>query len=164
MRKSWLMSLLFFMSVVLMYLIWHFMSPDLFKSSASEDSDRAIRNRLDTLRLMEVQFHTVNGKYAGTFKELFDFIKTDSMPFDSLSKTPGVPAYMPVFGRIPLNIEKYQLVPPLDTDTFLIFAGLINRSGREQPVFEIREPYGNDNREVYKVGDKYNTITNGNWK
>ena len=86
------------------------------------------------------------------------------MPFDSLSKTPGVPAYMPVFGRIPVNIEKYQLVPPLDTDTFLIFAGLINRNGREQPVFEIREPAGNTNREVYKIGDKYNTITNGNWK
>lgn len=164
MRKSWLISLLLFLSLILMYLIWQIMSPDLLKSDNSADADRLIRNRLDTLSLMEVQFHTANGRYAGTFKELFDFIQTDSMPFDSLNQKPGAPAYMPVFGRIPVNIEKYQLVPPLDTDTFLIFAGLIHRSGKEQAVFEIREPQSNANRQVYKVGDKYNTITNGNWK
>ncbi len=164
MRKSWLISLLLFLSVVLMYLIWQIMSPDLLKSDNSADTDRLIRNRLDTLSLMEVQYHTAHSKYAVSFKELFDFILTDSMPFDSLNQTPGAPAYMPVFGRIPLNIEKYQLVPPLDTDTFLIFAGLIHRNGKDQAVFEIREPESNANRQVYKVGDKYNTISNGNWK
>ena len=147
-----------------MYLIWQIMSPDLLKSDNSADTDRLIRNRLDTLSLMEVQYHTAHSKYAESFKELFDFILTDSMPFDSLNQTPGAPAYMPVFGRIPLNIEKYQLVPPLDTDTFLIFAGLIHRNGKDQAVFEIREPESNANRQVYKVGDKYNTISNGNWK
>jgi hypothetical protein len=164
MRKNWLMTLLLMLCVVLIYLIWHILASDLKDTYTAEQSDLLIKNRLDTLRMMELQFHDSHGRYAGNFKELFDYIKSGTLNQDSSSSTPPVGAFMPVFGRIPVNIEKYQLVPPLESDTFLIFAGQITRNGQQQAVFEIREPFSNADRQVLKVGDKYNTITNGNWK
>ena len=164
MRKNWLMTLLLMLCVVLLYLIWHSIASEMKDTSSAEQSDQLIKNRLDTLRMMELQYHASHGRYAGDFKALFNYIQTGTLPHDSSSSTPPVSAFMPIFGRIPLNIEKYQLVPPLESDTFLIFAGQITRNGQQQEVFEIREPFSNADRQVLKVGDKYNTITNGNWK
>ena len=157
------MSFLIILCSLLIILIWRILSPDIFKNDNSQ-ADRWIQSRLDTLALMQVQYCRVNGQYASDFKSLFNCVLSDSIPADSVSHTPPIPVYQTIFGHIPLNIEKYQLLPTADTDTFLIFAGQITRHQQKMPVFEIREPYDRAERPAYKVGDKYNTNTNGNWK
>lgn len=163
MRKSWLMSFLIILCTALIFMIWRILSPELSKNDTLE-VDRLIQSRLDTLALMQVQYCRVNGQYADNFKALFDCVLTDSIPADSITQTPPIPVYQTVFGHIPLNIEKYQLLPPADTDTFLIFAGHIPRKQNKVPVFEISEPFDRTERPAFKVGDKNNTNTNGNWK
>ncbi len=157
------MSFLIVLCLVLILMIWRILSPELSKNDTLQE-DRLIQSRLDTLALMQVQYCRVNGQYADNFKSLFNCVLTDSIPADTISKTPPIPVYQTVFGHIPLNIEKYQFLPPADTDTFLIFAGHISRNQQKVPVFEIKEPFERTERPAFKVGDKYNTITNGNWK
>lgn len=153
-----------------------------------------IVQRLKDIRVAQLAFKKVNGKYTKNFGELLDFIKNDSIPEiisngnvpDGMSEdsalflgkisrdTVLIPVQDSIYGvtymatrsaNIPLDVDKLPFVPFVANDVqFKMEAGEIDRNSVLVQVFQVSDPAPFDPTDPMKVGSMTEPSTAGNWK
>jgi hypothetical protein len=177
MNKKILVTLLLVFTLVMAYLSYDSVQSELDYRAKVRQIDQLVIGRLDTLRKMQLAYRDMKGKFAGSFDELFYFMKNEkyvkvkeigendgevkNIKTDSLFLDPR----KEILGSETINVDRFKLVPPEDTAVFILKAGTINQNNVEVPVFEISDPHPfNKKNKALKVGDMNNAVTNGNWK
>lgn len=153
-----------------------------------------IVQRLKDIRVAQLAYKKVNGKYTKDFDELLSFIKNDSIPEvisigsvpDDMSEdsalflgiisrdTMMIPVIDSIYGvtymatrsaNVPLDIDQLPYVPFADGETkFKMEASEIDRNSVMVQVFQISDPKPFDPSEPMKVGSMTDPSTAGNWK
>lgn len=177
MNKKILIAFLLVVCVVLGVLNYKSINDEIQYNKKVEEVALQVQGRLDTLRKMELAYRDMKGEFAGSFDKLFDFMQNgryfkikevgdnDGEVANVSRDTTFMNPMEEILGSRNIDIQKYKMVPPDDTATFVIYAGSIDQNGIMVPVFEIKDPHPFDkSNKPLKVGDRRNAITNGNWK
>lgn len=135
--------------------------------------------KLKVLRDGELAYKDVNGKFAGNFDDLLNFMENGKMivSIQSGSKDDSTTVFTSSKMEISVkdslfknvDIPKLRFVPGQDTLQFTIAAGELKKNNVVVPVFEIKDPKPfSKEREAkndpLKVGSIYDVNYNGNWK
>ncbi|HEY1047349.1 MAG TPA: hypothetical protein VGF79_12965 [Bacteroidia bacterium] len=177
MNKKVLLPILIGLCLFLGVLVYKSINDRIVYLDRVKEIDAMVIGRLDTLRKMELAYRDMKGNFAGSFKELFDFMENgkyykikevgdnDGEVVNVQRDTTFLDPKLEILGDANINLERFKLVPPMDTAIFKIYAGTIEQSNVIVPVFEIQDPHPfNKDIKPLKVGDKTSAVTSGNWK
>lgn len=155
-------------------------------------TEARIIEKLQMLREAQVAYLASNGQYAGSWDELKKFIqegkiwivqrteKTKLLEYGkeeitvSLDTLGSVMVMDSLFNerRYPnFNLENLHIVPGSGGKQFEFFADKVERTQRQIPVFEIRDPDPinpkrrlNNKEKALRIGSRTDSSTSGNWE
>jgi hypothetical protein len=155
-------------------------------------TEARIIEKLQMLRDAQVAYLASNGQYAGSWDELKKFIqegkiwivqrteKTKLLEYGkeeitvSLDTLGSVMVMDSLFNerRYPnFNLENLHIVPGSGGKQFEFFADKVERTQRQIPVFEIRDPDPinpkrrlNNKEKALRIGSRTDSSTSGNWE
>ena len=145
-----------------------------------------IKEKLIDIRSAQLAFKEKNGQFTNSFDDLISFVKLDS--FVLVQKTDTLIEYyntiyremqfkdttlLDTLGKVSVldslfkngyPIDSLAFVPPLNTEQFIMRAGVINKSKIDVPVFEARDPNPYDPQNTLIIGSTVEANLNGNWQ
>lgn len=150
--------LLLVIIVVLAYLVYDsVMTPVRFNKSVDKRSE-AVINHLKDIRMVEMAYKTMYGKYTKSFDTLIDFVKNSEIPVIKMLPDPTDTTFTrkirdtigyrlvqdSLFGlRQNFNPNALKYIPYTDNNLFEINAGIIEKGGVKVNVFEVQAAYKN---------------------
>jgi hypothetical protein len=155
--------------------------------------EERVIDKLKMLRNLQLGYYSVNGKYAGSWKELTDFINTgrflniqrkeivDSVDargietvrvvIDTLGTIPVKDSLFPTSRYPDFDPSTLATIPGSGGKQFEIYAGQVNRNNVTVNVFEIRDSApvnparrAKNNEKALKVGSREEATIAGNWE
>lgn len=151
-----------------------------------------IIEKLQMLRDAQIAYLASNGQYAGNWDELRNFIqggkiwivqrteKTKLLEYGkeeitvTLDTLGSVMVMDSLFNerRYPnFNLENLHIVPGSGGKQFEFFADKVERTQRQIPVFEVRDPApvnpkrrANNKEKALRIGSRTDSSTSGNWE
>ncbi|PRY88065.1 hypothetical protein [Mongoliibacter ruber] len=151
-----------------------------------------IIEKLQMLRDAQVAYNATNGEYADNWNDLKNFIQggeiwlvqrkettklleygkeETTVTFDTLGSVGVMDSLFNERRHPNFNLENLHVIPGSGGTEFEFFTDKIERSGREIPVFEIRDPAPinpkrreNNNEKALRVGSRTDSSTSGNWE
>lgn len=151
-----------------------------------------IIEKLQMLRDAQVAYNASNREYADNWNDLREFIQGGQIWLIEKKETTKLLEYgkeettvtIDTLGSVNVmdslfnerrypnfNLENLHIVPGSGGVEFEFFSDMIERSGREIPVFEIRDPAPinpkrreNNNEKALRVGSRTDSSTSGNWE
>jgi hypothetical protein len=157
--------------VVLVYLVYEsVMKPVRFNNAVNERSKEVIQNLVD-IRMGQITYKAIHGKFTGSFDTLISFIKNGEIPVVKIIPDPAdttftrtirdTLGYIPVVdslfkSRIGYNVEDIKYIPFTNKEIFTLAAGIVDKGGVKVNVFEASAPYslflkGLDNQSVINL-------------
>lgn len=162
-KRNLLQIVLVIVALLLAYFLYEsIMGPVRFNEEVSK-REASIIEKLKDIRTIQQAYKSVNGKYAGGFDTLIDFLKNGKLPIikkignvpDTLTEeqalkmkivsrdTVYVNPYEEIFqGKKPADfVDKLQIIPYSENKEFTIKAAIITKSSINVPVFEVTASY-----------------------
>jgi hypothetical protein len=157
--------------LVLAFLVYEsVMKPVRFNKEVNTRSKAVIQNLMD-IRMAQITYKTINGKFTASFDTLIDFLKKGEIPVVKLVPDPtdttftrtirDTLGYIPVIDSLFKNrqgfkVEDIRMVPFSTRETFTMDAGVIDKGGVQVNVFEASAHYnlflkGLDNQGVVNL-------------
>jgi hypothetical protein len=157
--------------VVLTFLVYEsVMKPVRFNNSVNTRSKAVVQNLID-IRMAQISFKTINGKFTASFDTLIDFLKTGEIPVVKIIPDPtdttftrtirDTLGYIPVIdslfkNRVDFKVEDIQYIPFTSKESFKLDAGSVDKGGVNVKVFEASAHYnlflkGLDNQSVINL-------------
>lgn len=174
------------------YLLWKGVDDVVENEKKIALTEAAIIEKLQMLRDAELAYQAANGKYAGSWDSLKQFIQEGkiwlvqrtettklleygkeetTVTFDTLGSVNVIDSLFNDRKYPNFNLEALAVVPGSGGKRFEFFADKIERNSYEIAVFEIRDPAPinperklNNNEKALKVGSRTDASTEGNWK
>lgn len=151
MIKNIIKIVLLIVIIGLVYLVYEsVMGPVRFNKQKDSRSLVVIQNLKD-IRISELSFKAINGKYTADFDTLIDFLKRGVIPVVNIIPDPEDTTFTKTINdtidyvnvadslfkdRVNFIIEDIQYVPFTDGEMFKLAAGEINKGGVSVNVFE----------------------------
>ncbi|TVP43649.1 MAG: hypothetical protein EA341_17890 [Mongoliibacter sp.] len=151
-----------------------------------------IIEKLQMLRDAQVAYNASNREYADNWNDLREFIQGGQIWLIEKKETTKLLEYgkeettvtIDTLGSVNVmdslfnerrypnfNLDNLHIVPGSGGVEFEFFSDMIERSGRDIPVFEIRDPAPinpkrreNNNEKALRVGSRTDSSTSGNWE
>lgn len=193
MNLSKVLSLVFFVVAIgLGYLLWKGVDDVVEKEKRIALVEAAIIEKLQMIRDAELAYQAANGKYAGSWDSLRNFISNGkiwlvqrtettklleygkeetTVTFDTLGSVPVMDSLFNERKYPDFKLESLATVPGSGGKQFEFFADKIERNSYEINVFEVRDPAPinperrlNNNEKALRVGSRTDASTEGNWK
>ncbi len=151
-----------------------------------------IIEKLQMLRDAQVAYNASNREYADNWNDLREFIQGGQIWLVERKETTKLLEYgkeettvtIDTLGSVNVmdslfnerrypnfNLDNLHIVPGSGGLEFEFFSDMIERSGRDIPVFEIRDPAPinpkrreNNNEKALRVGSRTDSSTSGNWE
>ena len=113
--------------------------------------DKAVVQNLKDIRMAQLEFKSMHGKYTASFDTLVEFIKNEKIPVVRIVPVPGdttgllkirdtigyIPVIDSLFGlRENYNIGNLKYIPFSDNKMFELDASVIDKGGVDVDVFE----------------------------
>lgn len=157
--------------LVLGFLVYEsVMKPVRFNNEVNNRSKEVIQNLMD-IRMAQLTYKAINGKFTGSFDTLISFLKQGEIPVVKIIPDPtdttftrtirDTLGYIPVIDSLFKNrqgfkVEQIREVPFSDKATFTMDAGIIDKGGVKVNVFEASTHYnlflkGLDNQSVINL-------------
>lgn len=155
-------------------------------------TEARIIEKLQMLRDAQVAYLASNGVYAGNWNDLKKFIEEGkiwlvqrtettklleygkeeiTVQYDTLGSVEVIDSLFNERKYPNFNIENMHIVPGSGGKQFEFFADKVERTQREIPVFEIRDPDPinpkrrlNNKEKALRVGSRTDSSTSGNWE
>lgn len=155
-------------------------------------TEARIIEKLQMLRDAQVAYLASNGEYAGNWNDLKKFIQEGkiwlvqrtettklleygkeeiSVQYDTLGSVNVIDSLFNERKYPNFNIDNMHVVPGSGGKQFEFFADKVERTQREIPVFEIRDPDPinpkrrlNNKEKALRVGSRTDSSTSGNWE
>jgi hypothetical protein len=155
-------------------------------------TEARIIEKLQMLRDAQSAYLASNGVYAGNWNDLKKFIQEGkiwlvqrtettklleygkeeiSVQYDTLGSVNVIDSLFNERKYPNFNIDNMHIVPGSGGKQFEFFADKVERTQREIPVFEIRDPDPmnpkrrvNNNEKALRVGSRTDSSTSGNWE
>ncbi|UZD22831.1 hypothetical protein PBT90_05290 [Algoriphagus halophytocola] len=193
MNLSKVLSLVFFaVAIGLGYLLYKGVDDVVEKEKRIALVEAAIIEKLQMIRNAELAYQAANGKYAGSWDSLRNFISNGkiwlvqrtettklleygkeetTVTFDTLGSVPVMDSLFNERKYPDFKLESLAIVPGSGGKQFEFFADKIERNSYEINVFEVRDPDPinperrlNNNEKALRVGSRTDASTEGNWK
>jgi len=151
-----------------------------------------IIEKLQMLRDAQIAYIAAKGEYAGNWEDLKKFIQEGDIWIVQRKETTKLLAYgkeeitvtFDTLGSVAVidslfnerkypnfNLENMHIVPGSGGKQFEFFADKVERTQRQIPVFEIRDPdplnpkrRANNKEKALRVGSRTDSSTSGNWE
>jgi type II secretory pathway pseudopilin PulG len=157
--------------LVLAYLVYEsLMKPVRFNNEVTARNKTVIQNLMD-IRLAQITYKTINGRFTTSFDTLIDFLKKGEIPVVKIIPDPtdttftrtirDTLGYIPVIDSLFKNRPGYKVddiryVPFSNKELFTMDAGVIDKGGVKVNVFEASAHYnlflkGLDNQSVINL-------------
>lgn len=188
-----ILSIVFLVTALgLGYLLYKSVDDVMQQEKVIAATEARIIEKLQMLREAQVAYLASNGQYAGSWDELKKFIqegkiwivqrteKTKLLEYGkeeitvSLDTLGSVMVMDSLFNerRYPnFNLENLHIVPGSGGKQFEFFADKVERTQRQIPVFEIRDPDPinpkrrlNNKEKALRIGSRTDSSTSGNWE
>jgi hypothetical protein len=155
-------------------------------------TEARIIEKLQMLRDAQVAYLASNGVYAGNWNDLKKFIEEGkiwlvqrtettklleygkeeiSVQYDTLGSVNVIDSLFNERKYPNFNLDNMHVVPGSGGKEFEFFADKVERTQREIPVFEIRDPNPinpkrrlNNKEKALRVGSRTDSSTSGNWE
>lgn len=155
-------------------------------------TEARIIEKLQMLRDAQVAYLASNGQYAGSWDELKKFIQDGKIWIVQRTETTKLLEYgkeeitvtLDTLGSVMVmdslfnerrypnfNLENLHIVPGSGGKQFEFFADKVERTQRQIPVFEIRDPDPmnpkrrlNNKEKALRIGSRTDSSTSGNWE
>ena len=155
-------------------------------------TEARIIEKLQMLRDAQVAYLATNGVYAGNWNDLKKFIQDGkiwlvqrtettklleygkeeiTVKYDTLGSVNVIDSLFNERKYPNFNLDNLQVVPGSGGKQFEFFADKVERTQREIPVFEIRDPDPinpkkrlNNKEKALRVGSRTDSSTSGNWE
>lgn len=155
-------------------------------------TEARIIEKLQMLRDAQVAYLATNGVYAGNWNDLKKFIQDGkiwlvqrtettklleygkeeiTVQYDTLGSVNVIDSLFNERKYPNFNLDNLQVVPGSGGKQFEFFADKVERTQREIPVFEIRDPDPinpkrrlNNKEKALRVGSRTDSSTSGNWE
>lgn len=193
MTPTRILSIVFLVTALgLGYLLYKSVDDVMQQEKVIAATEARIIEKLQMLREAQVAYLASNGQYAGSWDELKKFIqegkiwivqrteKTKLLEYGkeeitvSLDTLGSVMVMDSLFNerRYPnFNLENLHIVPGSGGKQFEFFADKVERTQRQIPVFEIRDPDPinpkrrlNNKEKALRIGSRTDSSTSGNWE
>ena len=153
-------------------------------------SDRKLIQALKDMRTAEIGFKQANGAYSGNLQALQEFVRSGTIPMvkaigqvpDTLTEQEALDLKIIVRDTIMAPaLDSLFLAPrmvgerlyPFDVNTFtnspvsnkpfILKSGMVNSSGRNMSVFQVKDPHPMVKGDTLFVGNLEKVSTAGNW-
>lgn len=149
------------LSVFVAYLIWNSIDSKIVLTENVEMRNKVVHERLEQIRDAQVEYKKIRGQYAGSFDQLIDFLKNDSVVLvkmegevpDSLLGQEALALEMGIIVRdttkIPVReqlfsenfesiVDSMAFIPFSGGKQFTIAAGAIEKNKMKVAVFEVK--------------------------
>lgn len=151
-----------------------------------------IIEKLQMLRDAQIAYIAAKGEYAGNWEDLKNFIQEGDIWIVQRKETTKLLAYgkeeitvtFDTLGSVAVidslfnerkypnfNLDNMHIVPGSGGKQFEFFADKVERTQRQIPVFEIRDPEpinpkrrANNKEKALRVGSRTDSSTSGNWE
>jgi hypothetical protein len=155
-------------------------------------TEARIIEKLQMLRDAQIAYLASNGQYAGNWEELKKFIQEGQIWIVQRTETTKLLEYgkeeisvtLDTLGSVMVmdslfnerrypnfNLENLHIVPGSGGKQFEFFADKVERTQRQIPVFEIRDPDPmnpkrrlNNKEKALRIGSRTDSSTSGNWE
>ena len=155
-------------------------------------TEARIIEKLQMLRDAQIAYLASNGQYAGSWDELKKFIQDGKIWIVQRTETTKLLEYgkeeitvtLDTLGSVMVmdslfnerrypnfNLENLHIVPGSGGKQFEFFADKVERTQRQIPVFEIRDPDPmnpkrrlNNKEKALRIGSRTDSSTSGNWE
>ena len=193
MTLSRILSIVFLISAfALGYFLFKSVDDDMQKEKLIIATEVRIIEKLQMLRDAQVAYIASNGAYAGSWNDLKKFIQDGkiwlvqrtettklleygkeeiSVQYDTLGSVNVIDSLFNERKYPNFNIENMHVVPGSGGKQFEFFADKVERTQRQIPVFEIRDPDPinpkrrlNNKEKALRVGSRTDSSTSGNWE
>jgi len=142
--------------LVLAFLVYEsLMKPVRFNNEVTARNKAVIQNLMD-IRMAQITYKTINGKFTASFDTLIDFLKKGEIPVVKIVPDPtdttftrtirDTLGYIPVSDSLFKNrpgykVDDLQYVPFSSKEPFTLDAGVIDKGGVKVNVFEASAHY-----------------------
>ncbi|QHT69198.1 hypothetical protein GXP67_22410 [Rhodocytophaga rosea] len=179
--------------LILGYLLYDGIRGPILEQRRIAGIEARVIEKLKLLRNIQAGYYSVNGKYAGSWSELTNFINNgkflniqrkeivDSINaqgvesvrviIDTLGTTPVRDSLFPASTYPDFDPNTLSVIPGSGGKQFEIYAGTIDRNNIKVNVFEIKdtapvnpERRKNKNEKALKVGSREEATIAGNWE
>jgi hypothetical protein len=137
--------------LVLVYLVYEsIMKPVRFNNEVNSRSKEVVQNLMD-IRMAQLTYKAINGKFTASFDTLIDFLKKGEIPVVKIIPDPtdttftrtirDTLGYVPVIDSLFKNrpgykVDEIRYIPFTDKKVFVMDAGVIDKGGVKVNVFE----------------------------
>ncbi|MCH6234178.1 hypothetical protein [Cognataquiflexum rubidum] len=193
MTLSRILSIVFLMfALALGYFLYKSVDDVMQQEKLIIATEARIIEKLQMLRDAQSAYLASNGVYAGNWNDLKKFIQDGkiwlvqrtettklleygkeeiSVQYDTLGSVNVIDSLFNERKYPNFNIDNMHIVPGSGGKQFEFFADKVERTQREIPVFEIRDPEpmnpkrrANNNEKALRVGSRTDSSTSGNWE
>ncbi len=157
--------------IALVYFVYEsIMKPVRFNKAVETRNSEVVQNLID-IRMAQVTYKAIHGKFTGSFDTLIGFLKNGEIPVIKIIPDPtdttftrtirDTLGYIPVIdslfkGRSGFKVDDIKFIPYTTKDVFKMEAGIIDKGGVKVNVFEASALYsvylkGLDNQGVINL-------------
>ncbi|EMS33506.1 hypothetical protein C943_04384 [Mariniradius saccharolyticus AK6] len=188
-----ILSIVFLVSALgLGYLLYKSVDDVMQQEKLIAATEARIIEKLQMLRDAQIAYLASNGQYAGSWDELKKFIQDGKIWIVQRTETTKLLEYgkeeitvtLDTLGSVMVmdslfnerrypnfNLENLHIVPGSGGKQFEFFADKVERTQRQIPVFEIRDPDPmnpkrrlNNKEKALRIGSRTDSSTSGNWE
>ena len=188
-----ILSIVFLVSALgLGYLLYKSVDDVMQQEKLIAATEARIIEKLQMLRDAQIAYLASNGQYAGNWEELKKFIQEGkiwivqrtettklleygkeeiTVKFDTLGSVMVMDSLFNERRYPNFNLENLHIVPGSGGKQFEFFADKVERTQRQIPVFEIRDPDPmnpkrrlNNKEKALRIGSRTDSSTSGNWE
>jgi hypothetical protein len=188
-----ILSIVFLVSALgLGYLLYKSVDDVMQQEKLIAATEARIIEKLQMLRDAQIAYLASNGQYAGSWDELRKFIQDGKIWIVQRTETTKLLEYgkeeitvtLDTLGSVMVmdslfnerrypnfNLENLHIVPGSGGKQFEFFADKVERTQRQIPVFEIRDPDPmnpkrrlNNKEKALRIGSRTDSSTSGNWE
>lgn len=188
-----ILSIVFLVSALgLGYLLYKSVDDVMQQEKLIAATEARIIEKLQMLRDAQIAYLASNGQYAGNWDELKKFIQDGKIWIVQRTETTKLLEYgkeeitvsLDTLGSVMVmdslfnerrypnfNLENLHIVPGSGGKQFEFFADKVERTQRQIPVFEIRDPDPmnpkrrlNNKEKALRIGSRTDSSTSGNWE
>ena len=188
-----ILSIVFLVSALgLGYMLYKSVDDVMQQEKLIAATEARIIEKLQMLRDAQIAYLASNGQYAGNWEELKKFIQEGkiwivqrtettklleygkeeiTVKFDTLGSVMVMDSLFNERRYPNFNLENLHIVPGSGGKQFEFFADKVERTQRQIPVFEIRDPDPmnpkrrlNNKEKALRIGSRTDSSTSGNWE
>lgn len=193
MTLSRILSIVFLISALALgYFLYKSVDDVMQKEKLIIATEARIIEKLQMLRDAQIAYLASNGVYAGNWNDLKNFIQggkiwlvqrtettklleygkeETTVQYDTLGSVNVIDSLFNERKYPNFNLENMHIVPGSGGKQFEFFADKVERTQRQIPVFEIRDPDPinpkrrlNNKEKALRVGSRTESSTSGNWE